>query len=480
MRHLAKPLYLIFMLLAGIPALGQDEEFFESLLRQEVAVENPVYKPVIGFGTGVVSFYGDVRNDFNSPLTGQTAFKFNVATFIDNKHFFRGNVFVLYGSTTGNQRNYTEPNKNLNFKSELIDFGIDINYRFEHFIKSGKIYPMVGAGFEVLFFNPKGDFYYNDKSGRFRDLTGTSATYPEIPYHYWSDGSINYFPESQANQKPPVALPRDYEFETDLRNQDLYGYGAYTLYTFGIPLTVGLDFAVSNRVTMRLANTFHLTFTDYLDNLSGADVKIESDDNPQGLPAGTVVGGKAGNDKFNFTYLSLHLDLFSDAKTLILENPYADWEYDPVLYGDEDVDRVLDQRDECPFTPLGVEVDSVGCPFDGDNDGVPDYRDIEQNTRTGAFVNSLGREISEDELLATLKREEAIEHQYADLYIATPSLSRRYSSVDVPKKFVSVDSDKDNKISFEEVLRSIDNFFDFDSDLNTEDIYELNQFFFSQ
>ena len=34
--------------------------------------------------------------------------------------------------------------------------------------------------------------------------------------------------------------------------------------------------------------------------------------------------------------------------------------------------------------------------------------------------------------------------------------------------------------SVREVLKTIDAFFDFDSDLTTQDIYELNDFFFSQ
>lgn len=473
-------LFTLALLSAHVDGWCQDEEFFENMLRTEVAVENPVYKPVIGFGTGVISFFGDVRNDFNSPLTGQTGFNFNVATFIDNKHYFRGNLFVLYGNMTGNQRNYSEPYKNLNFRSEIINFGLDINYHFEHFIKSGRIYPMVAAGFEVLFFNPKGDNYFNDKTGRFSEILGTTGTYPEIPYQYWADGSIKYFPETQQGQYQPIALPRDYDFETDLRTEKLYTSEVYSQYTFGLPLTLGIDFAVSNRVTLRLANTFHITFSDYLDNVAGKNVTVKNADNPQQVPAGTVVGGKSGNDYFNYAFLSLHLDLFSDAKTLILENPYADWEYDPVLYGDEDIDGILDQRDDCPHTPLGVEIDSSGCPLDGDADGVPDYSDIEPGTPSGVYVNKNGRQISEDELLASLKREEAIEHKYAELFLATPSLSKRYSAVDVPKKFVSVDADRDNKISFEEVLKSIDKFFDFDSELKTDDIYELNQFFFSQ
>lgn len=42
---------------------------------------------------------------------------------------------------------------------------------------------------------------------------------------------------------------------------------------------------------------------------------------------------------------------------------------------DGDVDGVPDKRDMCPYTPPGVPVDSLGCPFDTDKDGVYDYAD---------------------------------------------------------------------------------------------------------
>ena len=42
---------------------------------------------------------------------------------------------------------------------------------------------------------------------------------------------------------------------------------------------------------------------------------------------------------------------------------------------DSDGDGVGDNRDNCPDTPSGVQVDKQGCPVDTDADGVPDYMD---------------------------------------------------------------------------------------------------------
>ncbi|MFV0345735.1 MAG: OmpA family protein [Bacteroidales bacterium] len=42
---------------------------------------------------------------------------------------------------------------------------------------------------------------------------------------------------------------------------------------------------------------------------------------------------------------------------------------------DTDGDGVGDNKDKCPGTPEGVEVDKTGCPKDTDGDGVADYQD---------------------------------------------------------------------------------------------------------
>lgn len=42
---------------------------------------------------------------------------------------------------------------------------------------------------------------------------------------------------------------------------------------------------------------------------------------------------------------------------------------------DDDGDGVNNDKDHCPGTPAGVQVDDKGCPIDSDGDGVPDYLD---------------------------------------------------------------------------------------------------------
>ncbi|MCQ2199075.1 MAG: OmpA family protein [Paludibacteraceae bacterium] len=64
---------------------------------------------------------------------------------------------------------------------------------------------------------------------------------------------------------------------------------------------------------------------------------------------------------------------------------------------DSDLDGVVDHFDICSNTPVGVSVDSVGCPVDSDKDGVPDYIDKCPGTPEGIAVNSFGCPQDSDE-----------------------------------------------------------------------------------
>lgn len=65
---------------------------------------------------------------------------------------------------------------------------------------------------------------------------------------------------------------------------------------------------------------------------------------------------------------------------------------------DKDKDGVRNNRDKCPDTPRGVEVDKKGCPVDTDGDGIPDYLDLCPNTPEAAYgkVDANGCPTDED------------------------------------------------------------------------------------
>ena len=295
------------------------------------------------------------------------------------------------------------------------------------------------------------------------DLTDTDG----MAYHYWSDGSIRDVEEGSL--EPSAKLYRDYSYETDLRlreSQD-FGLGDYSQRSFSIPAGMGFHFRIDSRAFFSLGMSYHYTFTDFLDN-----VAFE----------GTSIQGDKGNDSYIYTHLSLHFDLFSDPATRTVDLLYADIEFDPMLFDDEDGDFVLDISDRCPGTPYGVEVDSLGCPFDEDRDGVPDYLDKELTTAAGSWVDDDGITVGEDEFEAAISsRSNAMPREEVEAYM-TMIIAGYVLELpsEIPDKFKPLDTDGDGYISYTELLKTIDQYFDYQLDLSFDELREVNEFFFSQ
>lgn len=446
----------IFALLLILPvhlfAQDDDEEYYESLLKTEVENENVVYKPVVGFGYGYLNFYGEVKNKKQNPLMGSPAYKINVATYLDNRHYIKANFFLLLGQLGGNMRSVTEPAKNLNFKTDLTTFGINLHYDFKPFIKVGSlITPFVSIGVENLQFNSKTDLTYT-RNGE------------KLPYNYLTDGTIR---DNLGN-----IIKRDNIYETDLRDMNLYGLGSYNQSAFAIPVDAGLDFEITSRVVMRLGYSLHYTFTDNIDNISSK--------------ATQGVKGDKKNDMFGYSYLTFHLDLFTSPKTITINKLFADMEgIDYTLFDDSDLDLVADMSDQCPNTPPGVAVDSVGCPYDDDMDGVPNYADKQLNSKPKAMVDASGVEINAEKFGEELASHQAISRSEVESFLMMQRARTRYnigkSDIPIPQRYKRLDRDSDGYISFDELLDAIDEFFDGSPDLKTaKDIHELNDFFFAQ
>ena len=441
----------LLLFLALVPILVDGQEInYDSLLQRIDTVENPVYKPVISLSYGVLNFRGDVRNSLISPVIGNNAFSVGLSTFADRKHNLVANFNYLMGNMSGNSYSQNDISQNLNFRSSLIMAGANVEYRFGNFIdKDALIRPYLSVGAGVLHFSAKGDL-----------VDSESRT-----YYYWSDGTIRSAPESVPGN--PEILYRDYNYETDLRlrEKEEFGLGDYSQTAFVLPLGAGAHFRVSNRTFFSLGVSYNYAVTDMLDNVAYE---------------GTSIKGSKGNDSFIYSYLSLHFDLFSDPTTRTVELLYADVEFDPLLYDDEDGDFVLDISDRCPGTPYGIAVDSSGCPLDGDMDGVADYLDQEPDTRPGAWVDDQGVTVPEDEFLTTMQlRNNAMPRDEVGEYDAI--ISGQYQldqHIEIPENFQSLDTDGDGTLSFEELLLIIDLYFDYQLDL--DEVRQLNDFFFSQ
>ena len=443
----------MLLLIFVVPFIAQGQETeYDSLLQRIDTVENPVYKPVVSFSYGVLNFRGDVRNSYSSSVIGNNAFQVNVATFVDRKNYFTANFYYLTGKLSGNSYSHTDIVRNLNFQSEISVFGANLEYRFGHiFEKDALVRPYVSLGVGNLNYSAKGDL--SDASG--------------LDYHYWSDGTIRDVDETAPG--PSELLYRDYNFETDLRlrEEQEFGLGNYNQRSLVIPFSLGAHLRISRRAFFSLGVSYHYTFSDLLDNVAYE---------------GTSVQGAQGNDSYLYSHLSLHFDLFSDPTTRTVDLMFADAKFDPVMFDDEDGDFVLDITDRCPGTPFGVEVDTLGCPLDGDMDGVPDYLDQELETVRRAWVDDQGVTVSTSDFAASmLLRDHAMGREHVEEYMAIIRGEYRLeSSVDIPEKFKSLDVDEDGYLSFDELLLVVDKFFDFQEDLNVEEVRDLNTFFFDQ
>ncbi|MBN1132773.1 MAG: hypothetical protein JXR52_05815 [Bacteroidales bacterium] len=446
-----KQILLIILVLVLLDLRAQDEAY-DDLLRRIDTIENPVYKPVVALSYGVLNFRGDVRNQYVSPVIGTPAFRVNIATFADRRQFFTVNFNFLKGRLNGSQYDFSMPEKNLNFQTDLFSFGVSLEYRFGHLVSSKfPVRPYVSLGIENIYYSAKGDLM--DAAGR--------------TYYYWTDGSIR----DRGEDAPGEAglLFRDYSYETDLRKyeQDEYGLGDYNQMSLSLPVEAGLHFKVHERVFLNLGVGVHHTFSDYLDNVAFK---------------GTSMVGDRGNDRFIFSHFGIHFDLFSDPSTRTVELLYADVAFDPLFYGDEDGDFVLDPADRCVGTPYGVAVDTLGCPLDSDRDGVPDYIDEEPDTGEGNWVNEKGITMTEEAFYASIQnRETAMKRADVGAYLEL--IEGRYEIIsygEIPDRFKPLDADQDGYLSFDELLKAIDEYFDFKLDLTLEELRAVNEFFFSQ
>jgi len=464
-RHMNKGFKFFLLLLVSIfissNAFSQeDDDPWMQVLTDTIINENPVYMPVIGIGPGYFNFFGEMQNPGWSPLNGNYGGKLNISVFVDKRHSMRFNFGVMYGSLNGNSDSkYVPSNMNHNFKTTLVVGGVGMEYNFAHMYRQKpKVSPFIGLGLEVYNYSPKADMFYN-KNGS------------NLPYYYWNDGTVRLVSQAEGNPLTSEIVTPDGDYETDLSILDLFKTGSYSQVAIGLSADAGVDFPLTDRASIRFGSSLHYAFSDNIDNITD---KVH-DNYPE-------VAIKSGNDYYVFTYTTFNLDLFSSDESKIVQNVYAEADFDEELYEDEDNDNVLDLSDMCLGTPFGVEVDSLGCPYDKDNDGVPDYKDLQNDTKYGYPVDADGKSLI-DVLHPSLLPVEAVEREYAYMIPVSKSWSTfdsKNNKIVIPKKFKSVDTDGDGFISYDEVLKIIDLFFDFKTDFKVEDIYELNELFFAQ
>jgi outer membrane protein OmpA-like peptidoglycan-associated protein len=112
--------------------------------------------------------------------------------------------------------------------------------------------------------------------------------------------------------------------------------------------------------------------------LAGAGVRVGL--TPQLLVRGDLLMGRNQSEQEDSTVNLTNFGLSVGLSYMLGSKPIPD----------SDGDGILENRDRCPDTPSGAQVDGTGCPSDSDADGVPDGVDRCANTPPGASVNATG------------------------------------------------------------------------------------------
>ena len=313
-------------------------------------------RPKISVGVGMMNYQGDLvsnRSYFN-PFQNKTSFHVQVSQPVLD--YLDVNFYMLFGKVGADERTRV---RNLNFESQITAGGISASYNFDHFLKKDRIIePYVSLGFEAFEFLSKTDLI---------DQYGNN-------YNYWSDGTIRNLPELDVFQETAIEITRDYNYESDIRALNADGFGAYSERSFAIPMGVGFNLKMNSKTSFQMGMDYHWTFTDYIDGVTSESRGVRQ--------------GNTRTDKFLNTYMRLTFNLTTPPH----EEPE---DFSGADFGDADLDSVPDMDDLCPSTPIGVEVDSKGCPLDSDGDGIADYKDLELNSLEGAVVDTNGVTLSD-------------------------------------------------------------------------------------
>ena len=146
-------LILTCVLLAGY-SIGQDDT--TSITTPE-APTGVVFKPTIGMGAGMFTFYGDITKGqkTNLPIVSRVGYNLRVTQPITD--FLDMNFYVLFGKLGANERSLT---RNLNFESTVRMGGIALSYNFNHALPQERLIdPYIMIGIESFEFLSKTDLY---------------------------------------------------------------------------------------------------------------------------------------------------------------------------------------------------------------------------------------------------------------------------------------------------------------------------------
>ena len=451
-------LIFFFLLTSMVVAL---EKSVDSLAQENVQKESKRFRlPIIGAGMGMLNFNGDVGyTRLNEPLTARSGFQIDIQQMTENRLSF--GLFLMSGKMLGEEKTISTA---LNFKSSIFSEGLFLRYDFKSRKRSDQILiPFLTVGVEYLVFNTRSDLV---------DANG-------ITYQYWNDGTIRDIAQNDPNADQAVLLHRDYNYETDLRDANLDGFGKYSTSTWGVPVGAGVRFRISDRCSFDLSSVCHFTGTDYIDGITSEGKGSRK--------------GNDKNDKMFYTSVSFRFSLSTD------NGEYSKVDFNALANEDADSDGIPDISDDSSGTPMNNAVGADGKPFDMDNDGIPDYRDLEATSSSDAVVNEQGVTITEEMIEEKFRKDSlaalpaVIEYlkSYDKLIKRNPEAEKKWlaknSNADstarenpIPQIYRVLDKDRNTIITPREISIAIDDYLAKKSTYSVSEFFDLIDFFFMQ
>jgi len=439
-QHLLKNLLLSIVLTgAGFSVYGQD------------SVDTSPRLPAFSAGPGILFYKGDIGS-----RTTRESLRSHIGLRIGVQLYSRERIslsaFYLSGKVTANSY---APQRPVNFESVFFSQGLTFRYDF---LPGGKkeplLVPYLSAGVSVLSFRSHTDL--TDAAGR--------------PYYYWTDGSIRSESQQGPNANRAFLLYRDYDYETDLREANLDGFGKYRQNGLCFPLEAGVTMHLTNHSSVVLNVAYQFLQTDLIDGITSESIDSRH--------------GDEKNDRLIFAGCAFRYDITGHHRKE--KDGYENVDFKELAREDYDKDGVRDFGDAVTDT-AGTSVDAQGRPSDKDNDGIPNYRDQEPLTTKQLTVDETGVALT-DELQEARARKQAASTPPDTVYLrpfdplnpetgVDPGTRKR---VPLPPEFVRVDTDLDGYISPPEMSKAAEDYNAGRSAFRRKDFYRLIDFYFRQ
>src|ERR1700756_1716311 len=228
-RNMRKLFTVLFFLATGLAFAQQAEETVDK------------HKPSVMVGVSALKFMGYVgsNSDLNPLLDARLGYFLSVEQRFGK--VLGVEIGGLYGQLAGTDNSMVS---HLNFQSQIMQGHISLTANFDKLFKEDPaVSPFINVGIGYMTFTSYGD----NKAANGKD------------YYYWKDGSIRDQPDSVQYQTTAHVLKRDYNYETQLKTNNVTG-------CLVVPMGGGLNFHFGRRWTTSIGVNYTMCFTQWIDN----------------------------------------------------------------------------------------------------------------------------------------------------------------------------------------------------------------------